>query len=106
MFYVLRKARQTPADTDRDNASDDSGLDQNESLKDTKGDLAYDDENYESLFHWRTVVACVAMLMLNFVQVVTGLSRGSGDAMRVFLFSNMTRPDRTDSLIGRHVPYG
>lgn len=70
MLSFFEKFRRTPADTNNDNASDESGLEQNEALKDTKGDLTYDNEEEEPQFHWRTVVACVAMFMLNFVQVV------------------------------------
>lgn len=70
MFSLFEKFKRSPRKANEDHASDDSGLDGMESLKDTKEDLTYDNEDEEPQFHWRTVVACVTMFMLNFVQVV------------------------------------
>ncbi|KAF2165538.1 hypothetical protein M409DRAFT_67325 [Zasmidium cellare ATCC 36951] len=45
-------------------------MESNESLDYSKGNFTYENADEEPQFHWRTVVACVAMFMLNFVQVV------------------------------------
>lgn len=70
MFSFLQKFKRSPADAAKENESDSSGMESNESLDYSKGNLTYKNEEEEPQFHWRTVVACVAMFMLNFVQVV------------------------------------